>query len=217
MRQRIWVPAEITFRITIRVPFSPDLLFMLTEISHLSRNKVYKLVQSVWQDQGTLVTIDKTIHKYFPNITLDKTLDIPGFLATMRVELLEMNEGGGISAPQYNIYANGEILPELQSLKQSPNRPGQKTIPLRPHWPTHCTSPSPPLHPLLQSQSSHRTMPLQSHTRLERPNWVPPRGAWMKERPLQLRTTELPQLPGKLVPLKEVTTQPHMIPTNIPP
>ena len=114
LRQRIWVSAEITFRVTIRVPFSPDLLFTLTEISHLSGNKVYELVQSVWQDQGTLVAIDETIQKHFPNITLDEAPDIPGFLATMRVELLEMNEEGGIPAPQYNIYANGKFFPNYE-------------------------------------------------------------------------------------------------------
>ena len=106
LKQRIWVSTDISFRIAVKTPTSPDLVFTITDLTDLEADKVFLMVSEVWRKDSTLAAINEVIIANNPN----PIPDIIGFLASMRVEELQWKEKGNVLSPQYNVYAKGKLI-----------------------------------------------------------------------------------------------------------
>ena len=110
LKQKVWVSAAISFRVTMTKPTCPDLLFTLTDFSTLDTRDIYVMVRDLWQQAPTLTSIQEAVHEIIGNSQTERPPNIKAFLASVRVELMKIMEGGGRMTPHYNIYANGKYF-----------------------------------------------------------------------------------------------------------
>ena len=111
MKQKVWVSADIAFRVLPTKPNCPDFLFTIINLSSLDTDEVAKMVRSIWQREDTIAGIHEIIHSTSPS-PINQLMNLPSFIASMWVECLNIKEDGGRLTPHYNVYAPGRLFPD---------------------------------------------------------------------------------------------------------
>jgi hypothetical protein len=110
LRPKIWVSAEISFRVIITKPTCPDLLFTITELSSQNADAVRTMVQAAWQQATTRDAIQEIITSFSTANPQAHQPDVDAFITSLWVENLNVREGGGLLTPQFNVYAKGNLF-----------------------------------------------------------------------------------------------------------
>ena len=110
LKQKVWVSAVISFRVTTTKPTPPDLLFTLTDFSTLDTRDIYVMVRNLWLQETTLMSIQEAIQGIIGDSQTECPPNIKSFLASVRIELMKIMESKGRMTPHYNIYANGKYF-----------------------------------------------------------------------------------------------------------
>jgi hypothetical protein len=108
--REVWSSASITFCVTPLNLICPDFLFAIKDLFTMDK-EVRTLVQNVWHNAETK-TFALSLIESTPDDKREKTAKaINTFILSLRVECLNIRGSRNALKPQYNIYANGEALP----------------------------------------------------------------------------------------------------------
>ena len=107
----VWSSNVITFQVSPVITMRPDFLFTIQKFTTLSEHEVMKAIMEIWNDATTTTFFEGLVQSADEKDKITVTNGIIGFIKSMHVKLLDTKKEGGKRDPQYNIYANGQLIP----------------------------------------------------------------------------------------------------------
>lgn len=107
----VWSSNEITFQVSPMITMRPDFLFTILNFTTLNDNEVIRAIMDTWNDASMSAFFDSLVEQAKDEDKQAITNGILNFIKSMHVTHLDTKKEGGKWDPQYNVYANGQLIP----------------------------------------------------------------------------------------------------------
>jgi hypothetical protein len=111
--RRVWASQDIIFKI---IPFPttwPSLLFTIQGLATHSKEYIKELILKTWKDPVSKNFFGNIVNNYPVNHQNTLTQEISNFIYSIQVRLVEIKQERGHKDPHFNIFANSELIPDI--------------------------------------------------------------------------------------------------------
>ena len=107
----IWSSNEITFQVAPVTTTRPNFLFTILNFTTLDEKEALKAIIEIWNDEATSGFFNRLVNQANDQEKQAVTDGILSFIKSTYVTRLDTKTEGGKRNPQYNVYANGQLIP----------------------------------------------------------------------------------------------------------
>ncbi|KAF8260583.1 hypothetical protein EI94DRAFT_887994 [Lactarius quietus] len=111
LSRTVWSSKEITFQVSPVTTRRPKFLFTLVGFTTLNTNDVHKAVRETWKDPTTVTFFDGLVLQAPEPEKNNVTKGILDFINSTEIRFLDIRREGNRREPHYNVYADGQLLP----------------------------------------------------------------------------------------------------------
>ena len=111
LERRVWSSPSITFSVSTLHPTCSKYFFSIKGLATMNKNEVFKAVNEVWRDQESLTFLQAICQNFPENTKEQASAMLLQFVTSLEVERLDTKLRGNTIAPIFNIYANGQLIP----------------------------------------------------------------------------------------------------------
>lgn len=183
LNERVWSSTRTTFEIRpVSISIPPSLLFCLGGFTTTDMDTIKSAVRDKWMDKQVHTRIAELLCQHDPKFQVEDSEHflaetISAFASSVTVELVEYKARGGLLTPCFNILSSNPPSNNPFAWTEIRNTLQNLTYPLPDGWDGDARQSRRLQHlPLLYPP--HRSLPLPTHPRLERPNFEGARDPW---------------------------------------
>jgi hypothetical protein len=111
LNRPVWSSNEITFQVAPLTAKRPGFLFTLKNFTSMNDAQVYNAIMEIWNDAASILFFDRLVLQAQIQDRTSVANSIQNFLKSTYVQRLDTKIEGGKPDPQYNVYADGQLIP----------------------------------------------------------------------------------------------------------
>jgi len=110
MQCGVWSSLAITFQVADLHPPQPNFLFMIKGFKTGDDTSILQMVKATWQSNDAQNIVEDIVEAFNEDCHPEIKGNIQSFLTSVSIKRLKFKTKGGINAPHFNIYADGNFI-----------------------------------------------------------------------------------------------------------